>query len=536
MQIFSIKPGHDGHICLVKDERLEFSVEAEKDSWPRYEVVTPHLVTRAMELCDDIPDVIAMSGWVKGFHSVSAPTDGGYFGISPETRTIEKRNIFGKEVTYFASSHERSHIFCSFALSPFPQGEPFYALTWEGNIGAFYRVDEQMNISRIGQVLEDPGNKYAYLYALGDPSFPDGRGFFRFEDAGKLMALCSFGSDEPVSQEEQHLIDRILSQRSILLSLDKAEFKNSKFYNIGVEHPDFKSLARKHSNAIFERFCSFATANLTEGLPLVIGGGCGLNCDWNTAWKNTGLFQDVFVPPCTNDSGSAIGTAAEAQFAIDGSAKLDWSVYAGDEFVLDCPIADGVVRRSLDLAAVASDLMDGKVLAWVQGRCEIGPRALGNRSLIAAPFTPEMHRRINAIKKREGFRPIAPICLEDEVSRLFDTHSPSPFMLYFQKVVTDAIPAVTHVDGSARLQSVNPDQNARMYALLSEFKKKSGYGILCNTSLNFNGTGFINRLSDLHSYAVDRRLDGYIVGDTYFDLSEVNGSQHMIQEGLNNVA
>lgn len=527
MRILGMKPGHDGHICSIMDGQLEFSIEAEKDSWPRYEVVTPHILSRAMELIDDVPDVLAVSGWVKGFHSVSQPSDGGYFGIDPGQRVIETRRMMGRKVTYFASSHERSHIFCSFALSPFPQGKPFYSLTWEGNIGAFYRVDEHMNIVRIGDVLEDPGNKYAYIYALADPKFPDGTGFFRFEDAGKLMALCSYGEMGAPDEEERFVIEKVLRQKSVLLTLDKAEFRHTKFYNIGVEHPAFKTLARKHSDAIFERFHAFAREHLTEGLPLVIGGGCGLNCDWNSAWKATGLFADVFVPPCTNDSGAAIGTAAEAQFHLTGSAKINWSVYAGEDFVNDLAAPAEAETMALDLDEVSRRLADGAVIAWVQGRYEIGPRALGNRSILANTFSSDIHARLNAIKKREGFRPIAPICLEEEVGRLFEHDGPSPHMLYFQMVKTDAIPAVTHVDGSARLQSVNVTQNPKMHALLERFKALTGYGILCNTSLNFNGTGFINRLSDLHAYALDRGLDGYVVGDRYYCLAEHHARQRL---------
>ena len=518
MRILALKPGHDGHVALVEDGKLIFSIEAEKDSWPRYETVTPDVLARAMELCGDIPDVLALSGWVKGFHSVSAPTLGGYFGWTADRAVMQPKRLFGREARLFASSHERSHIFCSYGLSPFPEGRPFYALTWEGNIGSFYRVDERFTINRIGQVLEDPGNKYAYLYALADPKFPDGLGHFRFEDAGKLMALASYGEPGEPDPEERRVIERILEQRSILLTLDKATFRGSPYYNIGVESPAFKRLARRHSDAIFARFHAFAREHLREGLPLVIGGGCGLNCDWNSDWRRSGLFEDVFVPPCTNDSGAAIGTAIEAQHALTGSAKIAWSVYAGEDFVIDCAAPAGAVETPLDLDGLAGELAAGKVFAWVQGKYEIGPRALGNRSLIAAPFTRAMHARLNAIKEREGFRPIAPICLEEEMDRLFEHHGPSPHMLYFQRHRTTALAAVAHVDGSARAQSVTAEQNPRMHALLSRFKARTGYGVLCNTSLNFKGTGFINRLSDLHRYASERGLDGYVVGDRVFTL------------------
>ncbi len=518
MKILSFKPGHDGHIAYIKDGHLEFSIEAEKDSWPRYDNVTPSLVQRSMNLADQTPDVIALSGWVKGFHSNSDDDEGGYWGFGQNSEKVSKTTIFGKDAHLFSSTHERSHIFCSYALSPFQQGQPCYALVWEGNIGAFYKIDENMEIKKIGTVLEDPGNKYAYLYALADPSFPDGLGNFRFEYAGKLMALASYGSTGDPSPEEAEVIDKILSQKSILLTLDKAEFKSTKYYNVGVESPEFKELARKHSDAIFNKFLTFAKENLTEKLPLIISGGCGLNCDWNSMWKESGLFSDVFVPPCTNDSGSAIGTAAEAQFHFTGSAKLTWSVYSGEEFIMDSTDLSGLEAKKLDLKEVADYINAGNVIGWASGRYEIGPRALGNRSILASPLIKETHQKLNSIKKREGFRPIAPICLEEDVSLNFEYSDPSPHMLYFQMVKHDKLPAITHVDGSARLQSVNSSENPKMHKLLTEFKSISGVGVLCNTSLNFNGTGFINRLSDLKRYAIEHGLDGFVVNDNFYKI------------------
>lgn len=106
--------------------------------------------------------------------------------------------------------------------------------------------------------------------------------------------------------------------------------------------------------------------------------------------------------------------------------------------------------------------------------------------------------------------------MEEELDRLFVHQGPSPHMLYFQKVKTDALKAVTHIDGSARAQTVTEAQNAKMYDLLSAFKRETGYGVLCNTSLNFSGKGFINRLSDLADYARDAGLDGFVAGDKFY--------------------
>lgn len=248
----------------------------------------------------------------------------------------------------------------------------------------------------------------------------------------------------------------------------------------------------------------------------MIGGGCGLNCDWNSNFQRSGLFADTFVPPCTNDSGSAIGTAIDAQFHLTGNAKLDWSVYAGEPFVTDAADLSGFTARPRDNAEIAKRLAAGQIFALAQGKYEIGPRALGNRSLIAAPFSGETHTRLNTVKQREGFRPIAPICLEEEADTHFDSHGPSPYMLYFQRVKSAELGAITHVDGSARMQTVNAAQNPGAYDLLQAFKAETGYGVLCNTSLNFKGTGFINRMSDLVAYVRDRGLDGFIVDDTAY--------------------
>lgn len=153
----------------------------------------------------------------------------------------------------------------------------------------------------------------------------------------------------------------------------------------------------------------------------------------------------------------------------------------------------------------------GLILGWVSGRYEIGPRALGNRSVLAAPFDDSTRVRLNEIKQREQFRPIAPVCLEADAARWFGCDRESPFMLFTYRATTDALPAVTHVNGTARLQTVSPTTNANLYGLLLAFRERTGYGVLCNTSLNFNGKGFINNLTDLDTYTVDHGLDGFVV-------------------------
>ena len=161
---------------------------------------------------------------------------------------------------------------------------------------------------------------------------------------------------------------------------------------------------------------------------------------------------------------------------------------------------------------LANDL----IIVWVSGKYEIGPRALGNRSILAAPFQESTRVRLNEIKQREQFRPIAPVCLEEEAARWFGCDKASPFMLFTHRVRTKALAAVTHVNGTARIQTVSSVTNRNLHDLLIAFKERTGYGVLCNTSLNFNGRGFINKIDDLSAYAVKHNLDGFAVdGRTY---------------------
>jgi len=326
----------------------------------------------------------------------------------------------------------------------------------------------------------------------------------------------------PANQDEQDIIDFLLPPKASLNTLEKTALVDSPFYNIGVESQKFKDLAAKVSEAIFNAFYQFAAVHLTKGYPSLISGGCGLNCEWNTRWKNCGLFHDVFVPPCTNDTGSAIGTAVDAMRHYTGNAKLDWTVYAGQPFIDDIDEfeMEGVVASHLNLVDVADALYRGDVIGWARSNCEIGPRALGNRSIFAAPFTDEMRGRLNSIKGREEFNPIAPICLEEDVSKHFGWEGPSSHMLYFQKVTDPRLKTIMHLDGSARVQTVSYNENAILHDLISEFKKLSGVGVLCNTSLNYHGIGFINRTSDLYKYAKLVGLDGFVAGITFYRFSK----------------
>lgn len=513
MKILAFNPGHDGAVAYVRDGILKFSIEAEKDSNYRYSPVSSHDVLRCLGEFDEVPEVICTGGWwPRELPTLGMPRHADYRGLGAEAIFSSRTRLLGRDVISFSSSHERSHLLCAFGMSKLPKGTPCYALIWEGAIGAFYEVDQNLNISLIADVLNEPGNRYTSIYGLADPTFPKDAPFSRFSDAGKLMALASFSTRSNLIDGERELIDFLLSAPHVQLNLYDA-LESSPYYNVGLEDREFRNFAGIFSDAIFDIFADFARRNLTKGLPLLIAGGCGLNCDWNTKWRETGIFSDVFVPPVANDSGSAIGTAIDAQFQLIGDPKISWDVYSGLEFA-QTGIADLDEFEALDASdtLVADMLANELILAWVNGRYEIGPRALGNRSILAAPFRDETRIRLNEIKQREQFRPIAPVCLEQDAATWFGCNRPSPHMLFTFQVKTDRLLAVTHVNGTARLQTVSQSSNKQLYSLLRAFKEQTGFGVLCNTSLNFNGRGFINNLADLSRYVSQHCLDGFVVG------------------------
>lgn len=513
MLIFALKPSHDGSIAVIRDRKLVYSVEAEKDSFRRFSSVNVQTILDMAEHVDQLPDVVALGGWNRGV--MRGSIGAGYHGI--DALTQRSTRFFGKEVTFFSSSHERSHLMMALGMAPRGEHPLQTVLVWEGATGAFYLVNERFEVVKHIPVLTEPGSRFSFLFALADPTFPDQGAPPRLSDAGKLMALAAYADAQDADADITSAVDRLLKIDTVYPA-PKKEFRDSVLHNAGVESQETKAAAALLSRRIFECFSDVAREQLPSGTPLRISGGCGLNCDWNAAWADLGHFSSVFVPPCTNDSGSAIGTGIDALTAMTGDPFIDWHVYSGLDFVHDTqPSPDRWERVPLDHRALAGTVAQGHVVAWVQGRWEIGPRALGNRSLLAEPFQSETKDLLNAIKQREGYRPIAPCCRVEDVDKLFDRAFEDPHMLYFRRVrASSGIAAVTHVDGSARVQTVSRRDNQELHELLSAVADEQGAGVLCNTSLNFNGHGFINRMSDLVHYCETRGIPDMVVGNQWY--------------------
>ena len=328
--VLAVNPGHDGAIAYVADGTLITSIEAEKDSFDRNGSVTASLLDVALRSIPGPPDVIAVGGWHKLLPGPGTAVGAGYLGLEPGT--LEPTRLFGRAARSYSSSHERSHIFGGVAMSPFDPDDDIAVLVWEGVIGSLYLwQDAGRSITR-WEVMSQPGSRYAALFALADPSVPDEGALIPSSLAGKLMALAGYADGAPLRPDSCDVVESLLRTEH-LNPFDKGRYRRSDLHNCGVTDPELCRAARNLSDRIFDRFREAAARTLPTGLPLVIAGGCGLNCDWNVAWEDSGQFSEVFVPPCANDSGSAIGTAVDAWTQLGGTPHLDWDVYSGPAFV-----------------------------------------------------------------------------------------------------------------------------------------------------------------------------------------------------------
>lgn len=267
---------------------------------------------------------------------------------------------------------------------------------------------------------------------------------------------------------------------------------------------------------------------------LVLTGGCALNSAYNGKILEQTSFRQLFVPPAPADDGNAVGAALLA-FHEDCAARHQptsiQSPYLGSSLSADTvgkAARFGRLRfRSLDEAGTtkrtAELLAAGKIVGWVQGRAEFGPRALGNRSILADPRSSTIKQRLNeTVKFREDFRPYAPAILHEYGDAYFENYQESPYMeraLRFRQEVRDRIPGVVHVDGTGRLQTVKPEWNPRFYRLLSAFHDLTGIPLLLNTSFNVRGKPIIHTVEDALAVFYTSDLDALVIGDQLLEKS-----------------
>ena len=267
---------------------------------------------------------------------------------------------------------------------------------------------------------------------------------------------------------------------------------------------------------------------ITGAKKLCLAGGVALNCVANARILNDGPFDEIFVQPSAGDAGGAIGAAAYVAHAIHNDPRhpLEHAYLGpafGDQECGDFVRDQGLPHQHFDdegelLNAVVERLKAGQIIGFYHGRMEFGPRALGHRSILADPRGDDMRERVNAkIKKREGFRPFAPSVPIEHASEWFDTESESPYMVLTATVKKRTIPAVTHVNGSARLQTVRADQSPRYHRLLTQWGQATGCPVLLNTSFNVRGEPIVCTPEDAYKCFRGSGLDALVLENHILD-------------------
>lgn len=504
---------HDGTVAVADGSELLASVEMEKvDNRPRWSPIERWIV----------------GGWVTGWPvrvGTLALEVAGYRESSPHDDVLEpfagRGLLVGGEARPFVSyPHVTGHILGAWATSPFARGAaPAYVLAWDGGLEPrLYRVDP---LARAVTCLGPLFHLLGHAYAFATRHFGPFRSVWTSEVsepenvvAGRLMAFIGLGQPRPELVEElqrlyrQSFGDRVpgddfeLDFRSGSEGSGLSPHANDLFAALvsggrcaGV--PDVDILRAVHDfleRLLVDRLeARLAKLGVTEPIDLCLSGGCALNIKWNRALRASGRVREVWVPPFPNDAGSAIGMLASDLFRA-GNGALEWNAYLGPALGPDRPPESEWRVEDCNPAQLAALLdLSGEPIVFLQGRAELGPRALGHRSILASARHASMHDRLNQLKNRDAYRPIAPVCLEHRAAEIFDPGRRDPFMLFEHHVRAPwraRIPAVLHVDGSARLQTVAAADEPALFELLTTFEARTGVPVLCNTSANFSGRGF----------------------------------------------
>jgi carbamoyltransferase len=480
-------------------------------------------------------------------------------------------------VPIFFPEHHLSHAASAFYPSPFEEAT---ILTIDG-VGEWatttigYGKGNEITLNRELHFPHSLGLLYsAFTYYTG---FKVNSGEY------KLMGLAPYGNpeSEQTIRFKNIITDELVDIRedgSLLLNMDYFEYatglkmtkdkKWEKLFGFPPRQPesdlnqDYMNMAlavQKVTEEIVIRLAKSAK-DITNCKNLVLAGGVALNSVANGYLLKEKLFDDIWIQPAAGDAGGAVGAALSVWYigeenvrTVKNNPDSMHGSYLGPEFT-DKDILNVASKYQTPyhyfkdyeslVKKTASLLAEGKVVGWFQGRMEYGPRALGNRSILGDARNPEMQKKMNLkIKYREGFRPFAPSVLEEDIQTYFNLDRPSPYMLLvipvsenrrtklppgyhnltlYERlyVLRSDIPAVTHIDFSARIQSVNNETNPLYWKLINEFKNQTGYGIIVNTSFNVRGEPIVCTPEDAYRCFMRTEMDYLVMGTYFFDKSE----------------
>lgn len=546
MKVYGVKLTHDGGIAYVEDGCLRFAYEMEKiENRPRHSPIPDTTYVAAMAAIGgqelDGECEFAVDGWsddveqkttrIRVAGQATRVALAPYHEADPAGPCLSSSPAafdFGRgQVVSSGYSHAVGHALSSYCTSPFAvEGAPAITLTWDGRMAPrFYVVRPATGIEGLGAGFPLAGNIYP-LFAGQFPEFTlvdDGGRETFFSVSGKVMAYTALAAPrEDLVQRFAATLAALLRRPAIAAAAHRDAPQDSGgpetrlFDRRGGPPPhslEVLALARSlRADAMSgeastaEALCAFQeliarllvrvvseVATLTGVRNLCLSGGCALNIKWNSRLRELPLIDAVWVPPFPSDSGSAIGAACAHVSATRRSYVLEWNVYRGPPLIMD-PTPPGWSREPCPEQKLAELLATtGEPVVYLTSEAELGPRALGHRSILAPAISAAMKDRLNVAKGREWYRPVAPVCLEEAAPGVFSPGTPDPYMLFEHRVFDEwssRIPAVIHLDGSARLQTVSGAQSPSLYRVLKRYSELTGIPVLCNTSANSPGAGF----------------------------------------------
>ncbi len=432
---------------------------------------------------------------------------------------LRERFHDGARASWHFVPHHLAHAASAFLPSPFDRAAVMVIDGRGEKATTSYWAGEGANLRALGEVRMP--HSLGMLYER----VTEHLGFLHSSDEYKVMALASYG--EPAFRDGFQQMVQLGSNGEYTVRMPPLEtcLGPARMRGEPMEQRHF-DIARSLQAVLEESvLCLAQWLRAHTGLRhLCLAGGVALNCVMNSRLRDEGGFDSVWVQPAAGDAGTALGAAAWIDARSRNAAQRNWTMNSAllgpsyDEAnIRELLDWSGLhYRRSANLAGdVAELLAAGKVLGWFQGRMEFGPRALGARSILASPVPPEMKQRMNDIKDREDFRPVAPAVLEEEAGEWFTPAQSSPFMLFVTQVASerqDRIPSACHVDGTARVQTVNRDHHPLFHKLLKQFGARTGVPVLINTSFNTRGEPIVQSPRDALESFWTTPLDALAIG------------------------
>ncbi|MER8759699.1 carbamoyltransferase [Mesorhizobium sp. M0976] len=533
---------HDGAAVLVRDGRVIAAVEEERLNRMKHSNKLP---IRSIQYClsaagvqlNDIDRVAlyASEPYANAMLEGMSASHPDILSIPLGAKTLVQDLLTREFGTKLDSSrisfvsHHQAHAVSAFAMSGFEQS---LILAIDGSGDFLSGLVAVGSGTEITQLEAFPENNSLGLFYLETIRYL-GYGLF---DEYKVMGLAPYGDPAPYRELFEQFYELSANGGGYRVHLDRigpALLRNIEVRRKGMpftqQHRDVSaSLQEALERIVFHILRHHREA--TGMKRLCLAGGVAHNCTMNGKLLYSGLFEDIFVQPASHDAGCALGAALIVSNEMGRPAPCErlQEVYWGPDLGSERAVQQELnawaghleVERSDDVASSAADwIANGAVIGWVQGRSEFGPRALGNRSILADPRPAANKDRINAmVKKREGYRPFAPSVLEEDASEFFDLpdgRHEFPFMNFVVRVRDSKralLGAITHVDGTARLQTVSRNANPAYWEVINAFKKRTGTPILLNTSFNNNAEPIVDSVADAIATFLTTELDGLVVG------------------------